>query len=92
MPERRKTVQDSSGATKEGLVVDIQKITASPTIVDLADGTRITLQITLNEAIRIVDEWGPDGSPQYNVEVGATMKIDAPPALRKPEDENADES
>ena len=89
MSERRRQIQRSDGTAREAVVVDIAKITATPTIVELADGTRVTLQVSVNEALRFEGEWGPKGEPQYEVAMQATMKMDIPQDLYNSEEHDA---
>ena len=89
MSERRRQVQRPDGTTREAVVVDIAKITATPTIVELTDGTRVILQMSINEALRIEGEWGAKGEPQYEVAMQATMQMDIPPHLHKSEENDA---
>jgi len=85
MSERRKQIQRSDGTVREAVVVDIAKITATPTIVELTDGTHVTLSISLDEVCRIEDEWGPRGEPQYEAKIQASMRFDVPAELHKSE-------
>ncbi|MCY3989449.1 MAG: hypothetical protein OXF94_12840 [Gammaproteobacteria bacterium] len=89
MSERRRQIQRPDGTVREAVVVDIAKITATPTIVELTDGTRVTLQININEALRVEGEWGPKGEPQYEVAMQATMQMDIPQDLHKSENNDA---
>lgn len=88
MSERRRQIQRPDGTVREAVVVDIVKITGAPTIVELADGSRVNLQISLDEVCRVEDEWGPKGEPQYEVTMQASMRFDVPPELHKPEGNN----
>ena len=64
--------------------VEIKKRDDPPTVLELADGSRIRLRIDVLEVGRAQKVWDADGNPVYHVKSANTMAVlDAPEALRK---------
>lgn len=84
MAEIRKRVKNPQGEWEEGVIVDISKTITTPTIVELADGARLTIQVTVTEAIR-VDE---DSGPVYALNFSTNLAVDTAADLKRQESEN----
>ena len=84
MSEIRKRVKNAQGERKDGVIVDIEKIVTTPTIVELADGARLTLQVTVSEVIR-VDE---DSKSEYGINFNTSISLDEAEDLMREENKN----
>lgn len=84
MSEIRKRVKNAQGEWKEGVIVEIDKIVTTPTIVELADGARLTIQVAVSEAIRVEE----DSKSEYGLNVNTSVSVDTPEDLRREENKN----
>ena len=86
MNEIRKRVKNTQGEWKEGVIVDIAKMVTTPTIVELADGARLTVQLTITEAVRVDEEEGPS----YGLSLNTNIAIDTAEDIQRQESKNGD--
>lgn len=84
MSEIRKRVKNAQGEWRECVIVDIDKIVTTPTIVELADGARLTIHVTVSEAIRF-DE---DSKPEYGLNYNTSISVDTVEDLMRQENKN----
>jgi hypothetical protein len=83
MPAKRYTLPTGQEIDVE--VVEITKRDDPPTVLELADGSRIRLRIDVLEVGRAQGLWDADGNPVYHVKSANTMAVlDASEALRRP--------
>ena len=63
-------------------VVDINRVTESPTRLELADGTTLRVKIDVLEAARFLDDWDQNGKPMYQIRSATLVAVlDAPDNL-----------
>jgi len=63
--------------------VAVLSVESPPTIIKLADGTVISVQLFVTQAVRIAGMWDAKGNPVYNYGLGQRVEIlKAPEELR----------
>lgn len=88
MPERKTKVPypTPESAPRDGIEVGIKESTERWSEVTLEDGSIIRLKATVFSAIRIDDEYDPEGNPIYVLKAGQVMTIvSTPTSLQKPQ-------
>ena len=83
MPTKRYALPTGQEVDVE--VVEITKRDDPPTVLELADGSRIRMRIDVLEVGRALEQWDLEGNPLYHVKSANTMAVlDAPEELRGP--------
>ncbi len=88
MPERKVKIPfpTPTSPLKEGIEVGVKESTERWTDVTLEDGSVLRLKASVIGAVRIVDEFDPEGNPMYALKAGQVLVIaSAPDRLRKPQ-------
>ena len=67
MPRIESLTHHVTGQPVKAEVVDIDRVTESPTRLELADGTTLRVKVDVLEAARILDDWDKDGKPMYQI-------------------------
>lgn len=87
MPERKTRIPfpTPNSPLRDGVDVSVRESTERWSEVTLEDGTVLRLKPSVLSAVRIENEFDPDGNPMYAVRAGQVLVIDsAPERLRKP--------
>ena len=77
MARRKTVVNQETGETHEGVVLDVVEASEPFAFVKLEDGTTIRVKLVIVEAFRS-DVLGPDGKPQFSLEGQLITNISLP--------------
>jgi hypothetical protein len=73
------------GKPTDGFEVPVVESTERWTEVKLEDGSVLRVKPSILSAIRILDQWDPDGNPMYALKAANAMVVaEAPDHLRRP--------
>ena len=65
MAERRTTINDQTGKTVNGVLLDVTESTERFSEVLLEDGTSLKTKMTVIQAVRVDDSWDDENNPIY---------------------------
>jgi len=88
MPERRVRIPFPfpNSPPKDGSEVPVRESTERWTEATLEDGTVIRLKVTVVGAVRIDDEYDPDGNPAYALKMNPVITtVSSEPRYRRPQ-------
>lgn len=84
MVDTRKRKSPTSGKMVDAEVVDIENISERPTIILLADGTKLRMRLDVVEVVRFPGEYDREDHPIYQVKSGTVMAVlESPEHLKK---------
>jgi hypothetical protein len=83
LPVRLKISPAPGAPPRDAELIEIEKSTENWNEYTLADGTILRVKPVLLEVWRILDEYDPDGNPQYVLKTAALPVVRSPEALKK---------
>ena len=82
MPRIKSLTHHVTGQPVNAEVVDIDRVTESPTRLELADGTTLRVRVDVLEVARFLEDWDQDGKPMYQIRSATLVAVlDAPDHL-----------
>ena len=84
MVERKGSVRDQQGKQIAGTIVDVAESNERFSHVTLEDGSILKVKVSVLEALRVDDQWDPDGNPTYIVKSHNVVAVsESPEQLRR---------